>query len=266
MIICFSGTGNTEAVARRLDLTLREGVTMVRGRLLTGPEPQLSPAPNDRTIVWAFPTYSWGIPPLMAAFMERVSIPQADSADHFMVTTCGDDTGMLDRQWRRIMARRGWKAKAAFSVAMPNTYTLLSGFDVDPAAVEQAKIDAMAPRADAIAALIAAGSDTDSIHRGALPRLKSAIYPWFSRHGVNPRRFVCRVDSCVSCGKCAGACPTANITMTPDAGGRLRPVWGDSCAMCLACYHTCPVHAVEYGRATRSKGRYDRFLKGRKRF
>lgn len=35
-----------------------------------------------------------------------------------------------------------------------------------------------------------------------------------------------------------------------------RPVWGDNCTQCLACYHICPVHAVEYGKVTAKKGQY----------
>ena len=45
-----------------------------------------------------------------------------------------------------------------------------------------------------------------------------------------------------------------------------RPVWGADCAMCLACYHHCPEHAVGYGNATKGKGQYapGMFMPGKK--
>lgn len=35
-----------------------------------------------------------------------------------------------------------------------------------------------------------------------------------------------------------------------------RPVWGKNCTACLACYHVCPQHAVQYGKKTKGKGHY----------
>ena len=57
--------------------------------------------------------------------------------------------------------------------------------------------------------------------------------------------------NCISCGQCAAACPTANITISSH-----KPQWHGDCLNCLACYHTCPHHAVAFGRRTRGKGQY----------
>jgi len=35
-----------------------------------------------------------------------------------------------------------------------------------------------------------------------------------------------------------------------------KPVWGMDCTSCLACYHVCPQHAVQYGKRTKDKGQY----------
>ena len=54
-------------------------------------------------------------------------------------------------------------------------------------------------------------------------------------------------EACIGCKKCEKVCPVGNITVTD------RPVWGGNCTQCLACYHVCPVHAVEYGKDDREK-------------
>ncbi len=56
---------------------------------------------------------------------------------------------------------------------------------------------------------------------------------------------------CVGCGKCAAVCVENNIRLRDG-----RPVWGDRCTHCMACICGCPAGAIEYGRASRGKPRY----------
>lgn len=91
----------------------------------------------------------------------------------------------------------------------------------------------------------------DMVTRGRFARLKtSVIYPSFKHNGVKPQRFVVS-DACTGCGICMRTCPMYNISMKDG-----KPLWGNNCAMCLACYHRCPAHAVMYGHTTRHKGQY----------
>jgi len=58
-------------------------------------------------------------------------------------------------------------------------------------------------------------------------------------------------DTCVSCGKCADACPLGNIQLQEGT-----PVWDAQCTHCMACICGCPTNAIEYGKASRGKPRY----------
>ena len=110
MIICFSGTGNSAAVASRLSVLLDdESLVLLRGEILTGEKPALTL--KGERIIWVFPTYSWGVPPVVADFIGRVEIAGADNVPHFMVTTCGDDIGRTDRMWQRLIGMRGWSTE-----------------------------------------------------------------------------------------------------------------------------------------------------------
>lgn len=255
MIVCFSGTGNTLQAASRLSWKLGDKLVAMD---LGSDSPSFEC--TDGRVVWCFPTYSWGVPPMVVDFIARVRIAGADGARHFMLTTCGDDMGLTDRQWARLISARGWNPVGSYAVVMPNTYVLMSGFDVDPPELAAEKLAKSTARIDLIANAIDQCSKTSGPLRAdlrSLPVRKSfswiksrIIYPWFIRHAMSPRPFHA-TEGCTGCGTCARACPTGNIVMADG-----RPKWHDRCAMCLRCYHICPRRAVAYGKSTAAKGQY----------
>lgn len=243
MIVYFSGTGNTRFVALRL-------AELLGDRDVAMDVASETPAVNEigQRMVWCFPTYSWGVPPVVVDYINKVKASGADNINHYMVTTCGDDMGLTDRQWRRLIRKRGWKADGAFAVIMPNTYVLMKGFNVDPPKVAAAKVSAAPERIAEIARRIERGG-SDLLVRGGWAWVKSRIiYPWFCRFEMSPKPFHA-TGGCTGCGLCARSCPMHNIRM--DSG---EPCWGDRCALCLRCYHICPRRAVAYGKATDGKG------------
>lgn len=251
MIIYFSGTGNSRLVAEHLAGELGEECMSMHAQMLLSPEKCTLDTSSDR-IVWVFPTYSWGVPPVVANVIANVQLTdRAQNARHYMVTTCGDDMAHTDRQWARLVHKRKLTAAGAFAVQMPNTYTLMKGFDVDPVEVAQAKLDAMPETVRKVANAIAT-NDADILIKGSFATIKSGIvYPWFRRFAMSPKPFHA-TDACVGCGICVSSCPMDNIGLDSDR----RPRWSADCALCLSCYHHCPQHAVAYGHATDGKGQY----------
>lgn len=248
MILYFSGTGNTRLVAQGLAALL--GDKAVEMDVHADAHTALGVGDGER-VVWCFPIYSWGVPPVVRRYIAQLDLAGGDRAQHWMACTCGDDCGNADRQWRHLMEKRGWPVRRAYSVQMPNTYVLMKGFNTDPADVAAAKLKAAPAAIGAIADAIAADRP-GNYTRGSWAWVKtSVIYPWFCRFDMSPKPF--RTNSgCTSCGLCSRVCPTGNIGT--DAEG--RPVWGADCALCLRCYHSCPRRAIRYGRATEGKGMY----------
>lgn len=250
MILFFSGTGNTRCVAESLSVILDERACFI---------PDLNPSDlrlSGRHLIFSFPVYSWGVPPLVLDFIR--SLPQSfvDSVreNHIqvsMVCTCGDEVAEAPEMFTDALAERGLEPAGLWSVTMPNDYVLLPGFDVDSREVEARKLDSAIGRIKEIAGLIASGDYRSDFVRGTWPHFKTkVIYPLFRRWGINHRRWHAS-EECVGCGRCVSACPVHNIRLVTG-----KPQWGRNCVSCTACYHHCPAHAISYGKFTEGKGQY----------
>lgn len=247
MILVFSGTGNSFHIANLLSENL--GDEVIRLPLKTN-----KIECEDNRIIWVFPIYSWGVPPVVLKWISELEIIGAEKAVHHLVCTCGDDIGQADLMWRKAIERKGWGTASAFSVQMPNTYVLMRGFNVDPIDVEKEKIRRALPRVRQVSEQIKEGLRTTDVVRGAMPWLKTKIvYPYFVKFEMSPKPFRF-TNSCTGCGTCARTCPLGNISMDAADDGHPAPQWGLNCALCLGCYHSCPSHAVAYGKITRNKG------------
>lgn len=245
MIALFSATGNSRLVANALSPLLGDEKIIP---ILT--LDQSSVAGQNR-IIWIFPVHAWGVPGIVEDVIRNLSFDS--TTEHYLVLTCGDDTGRTDRLWRKLVTSRGGICMGAFSVRMPNTYVLLPGMDTDSDSVEAAKLLAAPARIEFIAKAIRHRMSITDLRPGAIPGIKSGmIRPFFRRFLMSPRPFHADSSRCLRCGACVRACPLGNITM--DFGN--TPSWGERCATCLACYHVCGSHAVEYGSRTRRKGQY----------
>lgn len=246
MILYFSATGNSMWVARRLADALS-----MPARSITD-EPASPVFVDDRALVLVFPVHSWGPAVPMYDFVSRMPLDGYVRQPVYAVCVCGDDCGMTATILSKKLLKRGVRLTAAFSVQMPNNYILLPGFDVDSSAVVSAKLAAAPARLQKIVEAMEKGSQESLYRAGALPRLKSLLYPLFRKYVWSSNSFYA-TDRCTSCGKCERLCPQGIIEI--DSSG--YPRWQKKgCVQCSACIHRCPQRAIEYGRISLSKGRY----------
>lgn len=250
MILYFSGTGNTRLCAKYLAKVLnQQAIELTQSRLVI--PNVVKDKVNDSMIIWMFPIYSWGVPPVVIKYIKKSRLLTPPDTIHHMVATCGDDAGNADRMWRKTMKQMGYMAGRAFTVLMPNTYVLMKGFDIDTPEVANLKISNAPQKLDYIADELTnnprGNQAQDDYTRGRWAWLKTTIiYPWFTSrgHGVNPKKFHTR-STCIACGKCSRECPMGNIYVRDNQ----HPIWTSNCAMCLRCLHSCPVGAITYGSA-----------------
>lgn len=249
MIYYFSGTGNSRRVARHLAVCLGEEAQSID--YTTAPPPAASEA---EAVGLVFPVYAWGPPLVVKDFIKRW--PKHGGGDTpyiYVVLTCGDDVGRTDRLVARLLREKNLRLAAAFSLQMRNTYVCLPGFNTDPDELVRQKDANIPVRLSHIAECVKnrRPSVATDLRPGAMPWLKSYVLrPLFNTWLVADKHFRCERLRCTGCGRCARLCPLSNIT--PRADG--SPTWGGKCTHCLACYHGCTKHAIEYGFFTQGKG------------
>ncbi len=255
MILYFSGTGNSRYVAELLANNLNDIAINICE--LKPDEFILSyNQTNTTSIGFVFPVYSWGVPPIMADFIE--SLPQdaietilVNDVPIWMTATCGDETGNAHKMFCKLIQNKGLSLRGAWSVIMPNTYVLLPGFDIDSEEIRKNKIKEAPKKIKTISDKIKHDKWEVNPFTGSMSAVKTAlVYPLFRKWGISPSKWEA-TDKCIGCKQCEQACPVNNISFENG-----RPCWGNNCTSCLACYHVCPIHAIEYGKATLRKGQY----------
>ena len=244
MVLCFSGTGNSQYVAQRLADALSEPLLRLNDRIKSG---DAAPLATGQRLILVTPTYAWRIPRLVEDWLLKTELPDAGQA--WFVMTCGSEIGNAARYNRALCRKKHLVYQGTAQIVMPENYIAM--FNA-PQADEARQIVAQAePDIDRAIAAIAAGQP--------LPPPRSNLYDRFMSGPVNPLFYSLFVkdkaftvgDACTGCGQCARLCPTNNITLQ---GG--KPAWSGHCTHCMACICRCPAAAIEYGKKSLGKPRY----------
>lgn len=203
----------------------------------------------------------------------------------YVLLTAGDSCGEYYDQLHEMLHAKGLHVHTKCSLLMPETYVGLPFMYTDTDLREaEKKMDANSLLRKFADIVVDHRAVSLPIHRGAMPRFYSRVLgTLFQKYWVSDRLYKVDTDKCVGCGQCVRHCPVQNMRMkpadnkpadtnpsaikpsetnladrVPAKSAHATPEWlhTGQCLNCMACYHYCPHHAIDFGPFTRKKGQY----------
>ena len=244
MILCFSGTGNSRYIAKKIAAELEDEIVDVNAKIKAA---DYSPVKTGENVIVVTPTYAWRIPRIVSDWLSKMKLLSAKRI--WFVMNCGSEIGNASKYNSSLAERKHLCYMGTSQILMPENYIAMFGV---PQADEARRIVAKAePDIDRAIAALKAGQP--------FAPTRNNLYDRFMSGPVNPIFYSCFVkanaftvgNACTGCGQCVRRCPTNNITLQNG-----KPVWGQNCTHCMACICYCPAEAIEYGKKSLGKPRY----------
>ena len=245
MILYFSATGNSKAVAQKLQHKfggelVSIGDAVRRKRF----EYELQ---HDEKVFFVMPVYFFGLPSVVKDFLKEFSV-KGQKAETAAVFTYGSKAGAADRMFLKYMEGKNCEVKGVYGVKMPENCVIY--FKAPEEEEKKALLEEADKNIDKIIENIEEGFKNVRYSGPLLQVFSKAAHPFYDKMRKTDK-FIVR-DNCIGCGLCQMVCPTGTIVMEDG-----KPYWDDDkCAWCLGCINRCPVAAIEFGDKTKDKGRY----------
>jgi NAD-dependent dihydropyrimidine dehydrogenase PreA subunit len=258
-LVYFTGTGNTEMVARVLAAHLGDASLYAIEDLLSlrAPAPDLT---GTSRLVLLYPVYAFDAPPIVYRFLKRLSewvggkssLPAAKAHKSAAIITVPCDPHRINSAAAVGVKRRlsgcGYQVAYEEQVVMPSNF-----FTPYPDSWNRSLVRGADKKTAAIAEELQAGVER-SLSPGVLA-FTARFLGKMEHLGDNFFGKDLRAGKeCTLCGACSSGCPVGNIRIK---GGQVRFGW--SCIMCMRCIYRCPKEAImpRLYRFTVMKGGYD---------
>ncbi|MEG2002835.1 MAG: EFR1 family ferrodoxin [Clostridia bacterium] len=245
MVIYFSGTGNSEFVAKSLAQNLNEECVTFNELIKKNKyKLEFNKAEN---LILIFPIHAWQPPKFILEYLEKVEIKGEPMIS--AIATCGGEAGQAMRVLRTTLGKKNLRLRNFASVTMPDNYVVM--FDVENESEINRKVENCKDFIKTITEYLNQGNSFQTVNKGSFPLSKTYIVnPIFRKMYMSSKPFFTD-DNCVNCGKCVEFCPMDNIKIVNN-----EVVFGKDCVQCMSCINRCPFKAIQYGKKTKDRGRY----------
>ena len=244
MIFYFSGTGNSEYVAKRIGVALHDEVIDLFDKIK---QKDYACIESNTPVIIVAPTYAWRIPRILSNWIKQTEFK--GNKDIYFVMTCGGNIGHAGKYLKQLSDFKKLSYLGCYPIKMPENYIAMFSTPTKEEALKT--IEIAEDEIDNMISILKQHIPFPNPLLTLKDRLNSGIvndvfYPVF----VHAKKFRV-IDTCIQCGKCVQVCPLKNIQLENG-----KPVWSNHCTHCMACICKCPVEAIEYGKHSVGLPRY----------
>ncbi len=246
MIFYFSGTGNSLYVAQKLH-EADEGELIDMAGALNEKHFKYKISEGEKVGI-VFPVYFYGLPTIVAEFMDKLAIESNTDTFIYTVITCGGSIGSADKMLANLLKQNDLDLNSAFSVEMPSNYVIM--YDIPDNEKQNITLDSAEKQIEKIVELLESDKKGDFVFNRGLSILTPLAYRIYGIYRKTKKFYA--TNACTSCGLCEEICPSKTIQLSSG-----KPEWiNDKCSHCSACINRCPAQAIQYGNSTKKRGRY----------
>ncbi|MDR1122973.1 MAG: EFR1 family ferrodoxin [Endomicrobium sp.] len=235
-IYCFTGTGNTYLVAKKIANDLQDNGYLTNVKNMTKFEPQKIDL--SHTIGIGFTVVFWNTFPVVKDFIN--SLPQGNNTEIFVFTTMGDFSLNAATNFGCILKNKGYDVIGAKDFLMPNNFIAIQKKEKNIFKIEKAykKIEIFAKQ------LIdgnAKSCKTNLFFKFFFTITNFITNRWRIKIFQKIIKFDLNKDKCIKCKLCFEICPVKNIQIKND-----YPIFKEmKCQLCMRCISYCPTHAIK---------------------
>lgn len=235
-IYYFSATGNTLHIARLMADRM--------GAELLPMTSSMGAVCGSERIGILFPTYFWGAPRTVVAFIRELRIT-VKNPYIFAVTSCGGAPGGALGFVESLFAEK--ELSLAYGITIKSVANFIEKYNPR---VSSSQVLAEQEKKAAVEAAdrIMAGERT---RKPKLSFLDKQFYKIYTKYKLDKDTEFHADDSCTGCGVCTKVCPNQNIVLKNG-----RPEFQHHCEHCTACIHWCPQEALQWSNCTEKRNRY----------
>nr|WP_294787508.1 EFR1 family ferrodoxin [uncultured Eubacterium sp.] len=101
MILCFSGTGNSRYIAKKIAAELQDEIINVNAKIKTV---DYSPIKTGENVIVVTPTYAWRIPRIVSDWLSKTKLLSAKRI--WFVMNCGSEIGNASKYNRSLAEQK----------------------------------------------------------------------------------------------------------------------------------------------------------------